>query len=452
MSILDMKEKVGSLVLLTCVVSLLAGCLETSRPTPSGKGNIRALHAISNAPEVTFLIEERPLGNIAYKAATSTQPFDDFTYDFRFETRLPGDAAVRRIATRSLAVVPDTDYVFVLTGTLQTPSILLWETPERQWAGTETVLEVSGGHLATTVGEIDIFLAPPGTAPAAGQERGSLAFGERLPSFDVESGAYVLTVTASGDPANLLFRSGSQTLAERTSILFTIQDTDPSITSGISVRRVDQAGTSVEIADAGVPPTRRFFHAAFGTTNLDVVVDEEFTAPVVANLAFGALSADVPVPSGASTYTFTQTGNPGGVLLEDEDTVVANSRSTTFVTGAPADLEAVSFTDNRRSIAGLVKLRITQVSANFEDADVYLQTAGTDIADVNPNFPSLDSGVSSGYLQLAAGSYELTVTTTGEKTAAAGPVALDLANGDVVELAIVDTADPNVLDVVVYDP
>jgi hypothetical protein len=447
-----MKSRRVGLLLLTGAASLLGACLETSRPTPSGEGNIRGLHAMSTAPDVNFLIEERSLGSIAYKATTSAEAFDDFTYNFRFETRLPGDAGVRRIAARSLAVVPDTDYVFVLTGTLGAPSILLWESPERQWAGTETVLEVAVGHVAASVGEVDVFLAPLGTAPAVGQERGSLAFGERLPNFDVEDGDYVLTITAAGDPANVLFRSGTQGLNERTSILYTIQDADPSITSGISVRRVDQAGTSVEISDPRLPPTRRFFHAALGVTNLDVVVDEDFAAPVVANLAFGTLSTDAPVPSGASTFSFTQAGNPGAVLLEDEDTVSANTRSTAFLTGPPGDLDIVSFSDDRRSIAGLAKLRITQVSTNFEDADLYLVTAGTDIADVNPNFPSIDSRVSTGYLQLEAGSYELTVTVTGEKTVAAGPLALELANGDVVELAIVDTADPNLLDLVVYDP
>lgn len=446
-----MRIKSASLLVLTCAVTCLGGCLESARPTATGKGNIRGVHAISTAPEVDFLIEEHSLGAINYKGSTSTQPFDDFTYNFHFETRFPGDAVVRRIATHSLAVVPDTDYAFVLTGTVDAPSILVWETPERQWGGSETVLEASAGHLAAGIGAVDVYLAAPGTAPAAGQERGRLAFGERLPAFDVESGDYVLIVTAPGDPANVLFRSGTQALAAMTSILFTIHDADPSLTSGIGVRRVDQTGTSVEIADADSPPTRRFFHAAFGATNLDVVADDDFAAPVAANLAFGTLSADAPVPAGASTFSYTQAGNPGAILLEEDATVVANTRSTVFVTGAPGELGSVGFSDNRRSIAGLAKLRIVQVSTNFEEADVYLLDAGTDIAGVGASFPGVDTGLTPGYLQVAAGSYELTVTVTGEKTVAAGPVALDLANGDVVELAIVDTADPNVLDVVVYD-
>jgi hypothetical protein len=134
------------------------------------------------------------------------------------------------------------------------------------------------------------------------------------------------------------------------------------------------------------------------------------------------------------------------------NTVSANTRSTSFLIGPPGDLDIVSFTDNRRSIAGVAKLRMTQLSTNFEEMDLYLLDAGTDIADVAPNFPSIDTGISTNFLQLEPGSYELTATVTGEKTVAAGPVALELADGGVTELAIVDTADPNVVSIVVYDP
>ena len=48
---------------------------------------------------------------------------------------------------------------------------------------------------------------------------------------------------------------------------------------------------------------------------------------------------------------------------------------------------------------------------------------------------------------LAAGSYDLYVTEFGEKVALAGPYRLDVAIGDVVDLIVVDTMDPTVLDV-----
>jgi hypothetical protein len=440
-----------SILLLTVAGLLLSGCAETTRPEATGKGNIRAIHAVPTAADVTFLIEERSLGSLTYKNATSVQQFDDLTYNFNFDTRLPGDSSPRRLATETVTIVPDTDYDFVLTGTIDAPSIILWETGERQWAGAETVFQVSAGHLAPAAGPVDVYFAATGTAPAAGAARGTLSFGDRLPAFEIENGEYRLIVTVQGDPAAILFTSTSRDYTERTSVLFTIQDADPSITSGLSVRRIEQGGVSVEVGDASFPPTRRFFNSAFGSGSIDIYLEDDFVTPIVANLAYGGLSGDVPVPAGTSTYTYTAAGNPGAILLEDEDTVVANTRGTNFVTGETGDLTIAVFIDDRRPVSGFGKVRVNQVAASFDSVDVYLLTAGIDIADAGPNLPRLASSFSSGYLHLEPGNYELTVTEIGEKTVLAGPVAVGLPSGGIVETAIIDTPDPNLLNVVVYD-
>lgn len=447
-----MRTRLPALLALISAGLLLGGCTETQRESATGKGSIRGVHAMSTAPEVNFLIEERSLGQLSYRGMTGVQAFDDLTYNFNFDTRFPGDAEIRRLDSVSVDVMPETDYVLALTGTVDTPSIVVWETPERAWEGGETVFEASAGHLAATAGDVDVYLAPPGTAPAAAQARGTLSFGEKLPPFEAESGDWVFTVTAAGDPADVLFRSNTQDIAEMTSVLFTMQDSGPSITSRLSVQRVTRDGALSQLADSRFPPTRRFFHAASGTTDLDVVVDDDFAAPIVSGLVFGTTSADVAVPAGESNYSFTQAGNPGAILHEEEDTAPANSRATAFIAGPPGDLDLVSFIDDRRPVSGLAKIRLTLLSANFEEADIYLLESGTDIADASPGFSSMETLDSTGYLQVAPGSYDVTVTVAGEKTVAAGPLTLDVVSGDTAEFAIIDTADPNVLDIVGVGP
>jgi len=432
--------------------ALLAACTESDRPTASGKGTIRGVHAIADAPDVMFLIEERSLGTLAFRATTPAQPFDDLTYNFNFDVRLPGSGSVERLVTETLTVVPQTDYVFALTGSLDAPSLVLWETPERSWQGNETVLEVSAGHLAAGSGPLDVYFAPPGTAPAAGQPRGTLNFGDKLEPFEVENGDWVLTLTPAGDPSDVLFRSGAQDLSARSSLLYTIQDADPSLTSRIAVQRVSREGTVSNLPDPRFRPTRRFFHAAQGTATADVAIDGDLANPIVTGLEYGTVSTDVTVPSGTSEFAFTQAGNPGAVLHEEEDTVPGNSRSTAFLVGEPGDLEMISFADNRRPLADFARLRMTLLSAGIERANLWLLDAGTDRADASPNFPRLNTLSTTGYVTLVPGDYELWVTFGDDDTLAAGPVAVDLAAGDVVELAIVDTADPNRLEVVIYDP
>lgn len=447
-----MTKHSPALVILICAGLLFAGCTETQREEATGEGSIQGIHAMAAAPEVNFLIEERSLGTLTYRGITSPQRFDDLSYAFNFDTRFPGDTAALRLATASADIQPDTDYVFALTGTIDTPAIVVWETPERVFEASETVFEASAGHLAAGAGDLDVYLAPPGTAPAAGQARGTLAFGEILPPFEAEAGNWVLTVTAAGDPADVLFRSNTQAIAERSSVLFTIQGSEPSLTSALSAQRVLRDGGVVQLADSRFPPTRRFFHAASGTAGLDVVVDDDFAAPLVSGLTFGQVSPDVAVPAGESNYSFTQAGNPGAILHEEKDSTAANSRSTSFIAGPPGDLELVTFADNRRPVPRIAKVRATLVSANFEEADIYLLESGTDIADTAPGFSGIDSLVSTGYLQLEPGSYDLTVTVKGKKTVTAGPLTLDLASGAIVDLAIIDTDDPNVLAIVGVGP
>lgn len=437
----------------TCLmgaVLVLGGCTDSQRPEATGKGTIRAIHAAPTAGDVTFLIEERALGNLSFKNSVAVQEFDDLTYNFNFDTRKPGDTSVSRIATETVTIVPDTDYMFVLTGTIAAPEILLWETDERQWEGDETLFEVSAGNLSPATGAVDVYFVETGTPPAAGMARGTLSFGERLDPFEVESGEYQVIVTAAGDPASVLFTSTTRDYDERTSVLFTINDADPSITTPLSVRRIDQSGSSTELGDPAFPSTRRFFNAAFGSGSMDVYVDDDFVTPILGNLAYGTVSGDIAVPRGESTYTYTAAGNPGAVLHEDEDTVIINTRGTNFVYGEPDDLEVVVLADNRRPLTGFGRVRMNQMSVEFESVDAYFLAPGTAIDDQSPNLPRLASTTTSGHVSLDPGSYELTVTDNGDKTVLAGPLEVNVTSGSIQEIAVVDTADPNVLGLVVY--
>lgn len=434
---------------------LLGGCVESKRTDVTGKGSVLGVNAIANAPDVAFRIEERLIGNVSYKGASTRERFDDLTYVFNFDTRLPGETDDTRLASREVAVVPDTAYFFALTGTLDDSEIVLWEQAERDWDGSESVAEVFAGHLAPSVGAVDVYLLPTGTTPSnGGQPAGTLTFGERLPAFDVDAGSYRVYLTAPSTPSPALFRSEAQTLAERTSVLFTIHDADPSISSDISVRRISESGGSTEVGDLNSPPTRRFLHAASGTGNVDVYVGDDFAAPIAADLGFGELSADAGVPEGSAAYTYTAAGNTGAILLEETRSIDANSRNTSFLLGEPGDLSVVSFKDDRRPVAGTGKFRLVQASSSIESVDVYIQQAGseTPIADANPSFRGVETGRTTGYLAFEPGNYDVTVTEEGEKTVVAGALQVDLTAEGNVEVAVVDTTDPSQLELIVYDP
>jgi hypothetical protein len=130
--------------------------------------------------------------------------------------------------------------------------------------------------------------------------------------------------------------------------------------------------------------------------------------------------------------------------------VSAGQRISTFLAGLPGtDLLRIILTDDRRSIETHVKLRLLNAAANFDAMDLYLVETGTDIADISPLAAGLTFTLVSDFGPTIPGNYDLILTLPGEKTLIAGPIRLDLVNGDVVELLIMDTVDPMIAEVAI---
>jgi hypothetical protein len=349
-----------------------------------------------------------------------------------------------------LDVVADNEHTFVLTGSVTAPDVALWERPQRGWDGTETVFEAGIAHLSPALGDVDVYFAPTGTVPVLGEERAKLSFSERMPEIDLENGEYEFIITARDDPATILYQSAPATYVARISYTLAIFDADASITGNISVRSISTLGLSNELPDVNSMPTVRTVHAAFGTENIDIYRDDDFTAPIFSNLGFGETTGDLPLPAGVVNYTYTAVGNPG-VIIDEELLVVSQGlRTSTFLAGLPGtDLLRIILNDNRRSIETHPTLRLIQAAANFDAMDLYLVDTGTDIADVNPFAAGLTFTFVSDFGPTIPGNYDLILTLPGEKTVIAGPIPLDLVNGDVVELLIIDTVDPVIAEIAI---
>ena len=216
------------LLLSGCLAALLiSACTSGSKfPDPTGKGSIQAINAISTSPAISFFIEERSLGNLDFKAASTKTQFDDFEYTFNFDALLAGETEQTRLASQLLQVVKDMDYTFVISGDLATPTITVWEKPERVFVDGDTVFETAFGHMSPALGNVDIFFDDPAIVPAAGNEIGTLAPGERLPPVDLQAGDYVLTITTAGLPGEVRFASDVLTLPAASTLLFMIFDRD----------------------------------------------------------------------------------------------------------------------------------------------------------------------------------------------------------------------------------
>jgi hypothetical protein len=448
-----------SITLVLIAATLLGACAESERPQATGKAFFRGMNAISSAPAVTFLIEERGLEVVPFKRSSAAQQFDDFTYKMNFDYAPAQGADDIRLATAIIDTVVDQDYLVVLAGQFSSPQTFVWERVNRIWDGTETVTQIDFGHAATTIGEVDVYFDVPGTAPVLGNAVGSLQFGQVLAPMDFAIGDYEIIVTAKDDPATTIYQSDSVNYPATQTLTAVLLDADPSITAPAALRLVNATGATAELPDVNFLPTVRFLHASLNEVPVDISINGDTANPIATNVLFADINADIEVPNGSVDYTYTEAGNTGVILLEQTIINFAGTRGTHLLHGAAGATRVATQIDDRRPRATNARYRFANMSLNATGVDIYLVEPGSDIADpeINPELFNLIYPLSSVHNDIVAGSYDLWITIAAvinadleNPVALAGPIPMDFVNGDNVEMAILDNVDPAIVDILEY--
>lgn len=429
------------LALAGLILTITACTGDSSFPTPTGKGTVRAVHAMKGSPEAAFAIEERVLDTITYKSGSTSQRWDDFSYNFNFDVAFLGESSPRRIASHALKVDANRDYSIVLTGSVTAPTVTVWEGDESSFETADTIFQTRFAHAAESLGDIDIYFAAPGTAPVLGEERGTLSFGGILDPISEDTGDFELTITAAGDPANIIYQSSSNTYAAQNAFIIPIFDGDEADVAPYSVRLLNGLTGLTALPDVRFPPTIRLIQASIDLPPSDVYDDDMLSNLVLNNHAFGDISGDISVPGATAPYTYTAVGNVSAVQFEGNHTTVPGNHSNFVVIGTEGMRAALSYVPDRRSIATFAKLRFLSTASNHPLLDLYIVAADQPIDDANRT-AVLGFSVLSGTVALDTGDYDVYLTTTETKTVLTGPVRHTVSIGDVSEFVIFDTVDP----------
>jgi hypothetical protein len=435
------------LLLAAAAAVFASGCAkESSRPVPTGEGSVRAINAISTAPNFGFLIEERFIDTLPYKVSTSATSWDDLDYTFNFDVLLTGATAQTRVASQFIDVEKDRDYTMVLTGAVESPDITVWETDIREWEDGETGHEVRFANVSTSLGPVDVYFEAPGTAPVIGNRLGTVGFTEILPAVEFEAGERSLILTAVDDPGTILYESVSLTLLERNSYIVSPFDADANDLGSVSVLLINaQLGGGGSIADVSTQSTARFFHASRDMGNVDIFTDDPLTVPQVSNQAFGEYTDDLPIMSGDTPITYTAAGNMGSILIDEDRLFRIGAHHSLFAIRGADGIDVLSnFVLDRRSIETQTKLTLINTSIDNPSVDVYLLREGETVEETFPLIPILTTFAPPFVAPIRPNQYDLYLTAPFEKTILFGPVPLDGQAGDVVEGIVYDTADPTV--------
>ena len=218
----------------------------------------------------------------------------------------------------------------------------------------------------------------------------------------------------------------------------------------------------VQLLDDAAPVRLQFVNGAASEGAVDVYHEPEggaLTTPLFANVPVGGVTPPVEFSAADDLapidVTVTSAGAPGTILLE-QSLVFADARATQEIivgTQASTTLQIAPQLTSRRRIADSARLSLYNAIAQQEVVDLYLLEPGAtfDRATSPPLGNNAPFGQSLPQFRIDPGAYTFYIVRDSDDTVLLGPVDVDLAAGDVVQLVTIDTADPNVSALIQID-
>jgi hypothetical protein len=417
---------------------LLAACDNDNDITPPAAeptARVRVLHASPDAPNVNVVAGTANLvTNLAFKAATPFQTVAAGTVSVRVNGIVPGGTPTV-IGPVDLTLQRDTSYSVIAIGNVAAiQPLVIADADAAPAAGNVRVRVV---HAAPNAPAVDVYITAPTALLTQSVAIGPLAFGQHATPISAPAGDYRIRVTPAGNANTVVFDSGTIALASGADLLaVAVQNTGPG-SAPVSLV-VSTGASSFEILDSATPAQLRVIHASPDAPAVDVVVNDNFSAPVLEDVPFPAVSGYLTVPPGTYNVKVTAANNPGAIVIDANVTLDAGKRYSVYATGLLASIAPYVLVDDNRSVATAAKVRIVHTAPSAGRVDIYVTAPGAGIATATPAFSNVPFRAETGYVNLAGGNYDVTVTPTGTKTPAIGPASITVADGSVYTAAARD--------------
>jgi hypothetical protein len=421
-----MKKIIG--VLFAAVAALSLGACG-SDSNKSSRLALRVIHASPDAPDVNVLVDGAPaLSGVAYKEGSGYLELKEGTYDLAVEAITPAGNAVV-IDLPGTALTRKTDYSVLAIGKVAASTLapLILSNPQSSIPAGKLRLRVV--HASPDAPQVDIYLTDP-AADISLETPVTLAFGEDAGPLEVAGGNYRVRVTLPGDP-NVLFDSGTIALPAGADLLVaavTNTATGPSPVSLIA----NTGDSQFEILDASSTADVRVGHVSPDAPAVDVVVNDDFGAPAVEDLAYAEVTPYLNPPPGDYNFKVVDSATQSVQAINLDATLEIGTRTSVFaVNRLDTGIEALVLADDPRSVATEAMVRIVHGSPAAGLVDIYVTAPGTDITTVAPAFEDVPFKADTGYVALAEGTYDVSVTPANDPSTVAIFATLPFSAGDV---------------------
>ena len=395
-------------------------------PNP-GAATVQILHASADAPAVDILVDGSvTFAGVDFKQSSGQASLIEGTYTVEVQGILPGGNATV-IGPVDLDLSDGTRYTVAAVNSVSAiEPVILTQPDTAVAAGNARVFVLHGSVAAPTV---DVFVTAPGADLTAEAPLGTFAFKESLGPVEVPAGDYQIRVTLENDPSTVAYDSGTVSLSDGADLVVAAVPNTSGGPAAVSLLALGPTGAA-ELFDVNTPAGLRVGHLSPDTPAVDVFADQ---AELLADVSFPAVTGILEVPPATYTVEVSPADQYPGVVAIGPADIPLGAGTTTDVLAVNflASIEPIVLSDDRRSVATNAKVRIVHASPTAQDVDIYVTAPGTDINTVDPLLTAVPFKANTGYLGLAGGDYEVTVTPTGTKTAAIGPAALTVDNGGV---------------------
>lgn len=395
-------------------VMSLMGCAEDIENTTA---DVRFFHASPDAPKVNISLNGNVITKgLDYNQASSIYKASTGDNAVKVTGIIPGGN--KDVIAAPLSLTEKIRYDVLAVNNVSGIEPVVIATP-REFDTSKVRLRVA--HLAPAAPAVDVYVTAPDAALPASPLLTGVSFKGYSNALTIGAGKYQIRIAPEGT-TNVVFDSGALTLTAGSDLLV-------AATENVRIKGEGKSPVALAvISDKGAATVFnnndgahiKVGHFVSNAPAVDVVANNGFNAPLFANAPYNAITAykNVPaatynvkvVPNGATTPVVLDTNLP--LNNGDVKTVLALGQLTA------GKIDALVVDDAPRAVATEAKVRVIHASSAAGSVDVYVTAPGADIASASPVLSNIPLKANSGYLSLAAGKYDVTVTPSGQKTAA----------------------------------
>lgn len=440
-----MKRIYPAILLSTSVMFGLSACNDDDDdiiklPEPMLETQVRVIHAGVDAPKVNVNANGAALltdVDYAVSSGFTTVPVD--TYAIGVDAQL-ADGSVLEVLTAELDAMAEMQYTAVAVGKVADDTLQLKLIANAVSDIATDYARVQVLHGASDVGLVDIYVTAPGVDITSQAPTLSANFLDVSDQLEILASDYQIRITASGQKTPV-FDSGTVPLQAGNDYLISAIPNAATGDSPVALLvALDDA--QLVLQDTMTGSDVRAIHAVADAPAVDIFLDGA-AIPAVDMLSFSELTDYLNVPEGDHTITVAADADNSLVVIDAAPVTLAQGASySVLAVGSlsDSDIAPLVVMEDRRRVATEAKLNIIHASYSAGNVDIYL-TPSSDITSATPALSNVPFKATSGSLSVPAGDYVVTVTGTGSKTAAIGPLNVTLAAGNLYSVAAVDAAN-----------